>query len=281
MKYLFITLMLQILALSAEATTFTSRIHSIDEGEKGEPHLIMLTNGRTAFLDSKNKNKSLLDALKASLENEETIELKLDQKLNLVSVETVNPQSDSEEEQTFENEMTSEKAYEPSIITSAQATTVFKNMRRDYQKESQCYNRAHIWNYEEFKRTGIKSGKLFLFFTSRYIRNYRYHWWFHVTPIVYVGGVAQSHWRALDRRYTSGPLTTKTWTDVFMLNNAFCPLVPKYSDYRNHQQSQDCYLIHTSMYYWQPWEIRKRETSGYMKNSFINSQINHAYWEAF
>lgn len=279
MKFLLIGFLFQFLTVSVFSATVTSRIHAIEKGEKGEPYLIMMENGHTAFLDDQQKSKSLLESIKENYKNGETVEMKLDSELNVVSLKLIPYASELRSEPvTDKNELIN---YDPSIVTTEEASTAFKKMRRDYQNDSQCYNRAHIWTYEEFKRTGMRSGKLFLFFTSKYIRNYRYHWWFHVTPMAYVDGTAQSNWRTQDRRYTAGLLTTKAWTDVFMLNNATCPVVPKYSDYRNHQQSKDCYLIQTSMYFWQPWEISRLERTGFVKTKYNTSEINHAYWEAF
>jgi hypothetical protein len=99
--------------------------------------------------------------------------------------------------------------------------------------------------------------------------------------MVYVGGTTQPFWRTLDRRYTSGPLSTKTWTDIFMRNDALCPVVYTYSRYRNHQYEESCYLIPTSMYFWQPLDIQRQESTGYVKTQFFSSQINAAYQEAF
>jgi hypothetical protein len=99
--------------------------------------------------------------------------------------------------------------------------------------------------------------------------------------MVYVGGTSQSNWMTLDRRYTGGPLTTRTWTNVFMYNDAFCPVVYQYSSYRNHQNEQYCYLIPTSMYFWQPLDIERQERTGYVKTQYFTSQTDYAYWEAF
>lgn len=274
MKYLICAMVSQFLFLSAFAATYTTQVHSVDRGKSEEKHLIMLTNGYTAFSD----DQILIEAVEESQRNNETVEIHLDDDLNLVSIQTVVPERVEPQDEVDPGEMIS---YEPSIISYSAASTAFSNMRRDYQNNSQCYNRAHIWNYEEFKRSGLRSNKLYLFFTSRYIRKYRYKWWFHVTPMVYVNGSGQSNWRTLDRRYTRGPLTTRTWTNVFMLNNAFCPVVYKYSSYRNHQQEQDCYLIPASMYFWQPRDLVRQERTGYEKNQFYSSEVNHAYWEAF
>ena len=277
MKYLLATSFLFTFALSAFSATYTTQIHSIDKGKKGQPHLILLTNGHTAFLEG--SQKSLIEEIEASHERGDTVEINLDNKLNVLSVQTVAPERvEPSEEETTPDEIMS---YDPSVVSLATAQSAFAGMRRDYQNESQCYNRAHIWTYEAYNRIGLKSKKLFLFFTSRYIRNYRYHWWFHVAPMTYVEGTAQTNWRVLDRRYTSNPLGTKNWTNIFMKNSATCPVVYKYSSYRNYQQSRDCYLIPTSMYFWQPRDIERQERTGYVKTQYFSSEISHAYWEAF
>ena len=276
MKYFFLSLVLLIFALNSFASTFRSQIHSIDLGKANERHLIMLTNGRTAFLAP--KSKFLIEAAEQSLQNGDTVEITLDSKLNLISIQTVAPEVQLESEDLAPDEMMS---YVPSVISLGTAQSVFQGMRRDYQNQSQCFNRAHVWTYEAFKRNALRSNKLFLFFTTRYIRKYNFYWWFHVTPMAYVGGTTQPNWRTLDRRYTSGPLSTKTWTDIFMRNDALCPVVYTYSSYRNHQSEEYCYLIPTSMYFWQPYDILRQETSGYVKTQFFSSQINAAYQEAF
>ena len=276
MKYFFLSFFFLVISLNSFSSTFRSQIHSIDLGKANEKHLIMLTNGRTAFIAP--KSKTLIEAAEQSLQNGDTVEINLDSKLNLISIQTVAPEVQPENEDLHPSEMMS---YVPSIIGIATAQSVFQGMRRDYQNQSQCFNRAHVWTYEAFKRNALRSNKLFLFFTTRYIRKYNFYWWFHVTPMVYVGGTTQPFWRTLDRRYTSGPLRTKTWTDIFMRNDALCPVVYTYSRYRNHQYEEYCYLIPTSMYFWQPYDIQRQESTGYVKTQFFSSQINAAYQEAF
>lgn len=277
MKYLLVLSMLLSFTLKAFAVTYITQIHSIDKGEQDRPHLILLSNGHTAFIE--NSQKSLVDDIQTSQERGDTVEIELDADLNVLAVKTVSPERvEPRGEEVLSGGMYS---YEPSILDITTARNAFAGMRRDYQRESQCYNRAHIWSYEEYNRSGLKSNKLFLFFTTRYIRNYRYHWWFHVAPMVYVGDSEQFNWRVLDRRYTSGPLSTKNWTNIFMKNRATCPVVYNYSDYRNHQQSKDCYLIPTSMYFWQPRDIERQERTGYVKTQYYSSEVSHAYWEAF
>jgi hypothetical protein len=283
MKFLITGLVLQLVAASAFSASLTSRVHSVDKGTNFyDLDIVMLENGHTAFI--KPEDKSLLELIERSIESQDTLELQLDDELNVLSVQTVVPAPEDinpDPEASPVPEPAESMSYDPSIVTSSEASAAFGNMRRNYQNNSQCYNRAHIWTYEEFQKTGMKTGKLFLFFTSKYIRNYRYKWWFHVTPFAYVGGLSQSNWRTMDRRYTKGLLSTKTWTNVFMLNDALCPVAEKYSDYRQHQQEEDCYLIPRSMYFWQPYDIQREENTGYIKTQYYNSEVNHAYWEAF
>ena len=137
------------------------------------------------------------------------------------------------------------------------------------------------WANEEFRVSGLKSMKLFLFFTNRYIRNYNYKWWFHVSPMTYVKEGTKVIERVLDRRYTGGPRLTKTWTDNFIYGHRSCPQVAKYSQYYNNQEKEDCYLIKSTMFFWQPRDLGYYEQTGLQKTNFIQSEIDWAYWEAF
>jgi hypothetical protein len=87
--------------------------------------------------------------------------------------------------------------------------------------------------------------------------------------------------RILDRRFTRSHLSIDDWTKKFIYSGRKCPIVEKYSDYRNHQETEHCYLIPVSMFFWQPKDISRRDTTGVEKTSFVNSEIKHAYWEAF
>lgn len=275
MKFILTILFIQLITFQVIAASVTAKIDSIEKGKGAEPTLIKMTNGEVVFLDATPDRKEVIKVLNESRVRDEVIRVEMDEERSLTAVQTLADPAPDEARIAMEEPKMS---FDPSVVILERATTMFKGMRRDYQNESQCYNRAHIWAYEEFKRSGIKSMKLFLFFTSRYIRNYRYHWWFHVTPMALL---TDGSWRTLDRRYTSGPLAIKTWTDKFIYSRRSCPVIYKYSEYRNHQSSQDCYLIPVSMYYWQPKDIRRNEQTGFEKEQFFSSEINHAYWEAF
>lgn len=150
---------LGLLSLPIMATSFKTQIHDIDLGKGKEDHLILLTNGQTAFVSK--EDLSLFAAVKDSYQKNETVIVEIDSKIKLKSIETTGPE---EVATTINTESEGEIDYTPSIISSTTASNVFSRMRRNYQNESQCYNRAHIWTYEEFQKSGLKSGKLFLFF---------------------------------------------------------------------------------------------------------------------
>ncbi|WPU66982.1 protein-glutamine glutaminase family protein [Peredibacter starrii] len=264
-------------SFSAFADEFTSRVELIEEGEGNLPHLIKLENGRVVFLDE--EERELITDFEDSQRNGDYLEVVVDNTNSFVSAETVeNENSVSPEEvKTAPN-----FSYDPTVLGSySEANSIFSRMRRNYQNESQCYNRAHIWAYEEYKRSNLNSMKLFLFFTNRYIRNYRYQWWFHVSPMVLVNEGGASVERVLDRRYTTTPRFVNSWTNIFIYSGRKCPVVQKYNDYRNNQEKEDCYLIPVSMYFWQPRDIVSRDNNGYEKKSFIKSEVDWAYWEAF
>ncbi len=276
MKYVgaFLLLMFSFTNLFAQSSGV--KIHSFHAGEKSQGYLVYLEDGRVVFL--RGESLRFLAPLQEAYLMDRTLNMTLDQDHNLLSVESVPENDKTPLEEAID---LAPMSYAPSIVSSTTASNVFYRMRTNYQDDSQCYNRAHIWTYEEYKRTSLLSNKLFLFFTSRYIWAYNFKWWFHVTPMVYVGGSSYAYWRALDRRYTRGPLTIQTWTNIFVYNHATCPVISKWTDYYNHQSAQYCYVLPTSMYYWQPRDMKAFEETGFEKTQFISSEVNYAYWEAF
>lgn len=262
------------LAINANAEQLESRVNSIDvAAKKGVPHLIKLENARVIFV--KYDDLDTLNSFKRSLADQSTLSVEVDEKSNFLGAESLDDKSEPLSKEVAKNELRA--SYDPTVVTSSEATNIFRRMRRDYQNQSQCYNRAHVWTYEEYKNSGLKSKKVFLFFTSRYIRNYRYKWWFHVSPMVSTANGDL----VLDRRYTSGPRYKDTWTKNFIYSGRKCPVVDNYYDYRNHQEEQDCYMIPTSMYFWQPWNIQSRDNGNGSPTQYYQSNLNTAYWEAF
>lgn len=261
---------------SAFSKVIKSQIDSVDKGTRGEPHLVLFDDGSVGFLDY--KDKSLIKHIEQLAENDILIEATLDDHFNLVGIKISEDQSHHEWNSIIRP---LDNPYRPTVVTRTQATSIFTKMRRDFQRVSQCYNRAHVWTYDEYARSRTLSSKVFLFFTSSYIRKYRYHWWFHVTPMLHVGGSTSAYWRMLDRRYTRGPLTSKIWTDIFIKSKRACPYISKYSSYRNNQRSQDCYLYPVSMYYLVPSDLERLEKTGEARTSYDEVDVDFARWEAF
>jgi hypothetical protein len=274
-KYFLLAMMTYLLSFQAMATKVESQIHSLDKGLSGQEHLVKLTNGQVTFIDF--NDKALLKRIEQSYQKKEWLEFTLDDKNNLISMKIIPAQF------SFVGHAIKDPPvpYAPSVVTMSGATAMFQKMRTNYQQESQCFNRALIWTYEAFINSQIKSNKVFLFFTSRYIRSHHFHWWFHVTPMMFIGAIGRANWKILDRRYTHGPINSKTWTDIFIQTKRTCKTVYKYSDYRDHQQEQDCYMIPVSMYYVVPSDIERFEKTGEERTSFEEEEIQYARWEAF
>jgi hypothetical protein len=272
MKF-FIAMLIFLISSAVMAAKYTVKINDIDIGRGTESHLLLLSDGQVGYLAPENKKS--LEELTSIKDKEQTIEIDLNEKNQVLAYREVAPLKKSIT--SFSEEDDKNFSYDPTEVSLESAQGIFSRMRRDYQNRSQCYNRAHIWTYEEFKKSGLKSLKVFMFFTRRYIRNYNYYWWFHVTPTVQTADGL----RALDRRYTTGPMSLPTWTRKFVYSGRTCPMVDKYSDYRDHQEVEDCYHIAVPMYFWQPYDIDQRDRTGYQKTSYIQSNVDHAYWEAF
>lgn len=272
-----LSLMIFFITFSVQAERFRSKIHTIDTSMRSNvPHLVKLENGRVIFVDA--KENDLLNTFKGSMRHDDLLEIEMDDRNNFLSAESVAELEDFNALKTSN----ARASFDPTIVEGySNALSIFRKMRRDYQSNSQCYNRAHVWQYEESKSSGVASQKTFLFFTNRYIRNYRYKWWFHVSPMLLVRENGDVVERIIDRRYTSGPRYVKTWTNIFVATNRTCPVASRYTDYSRNQESQDCYLMKVSQYFWQPRDIVSRDNSGRVKTDWIKSEVNHAFWEAF
>ncbi|MES2526225.1 MAG: protein-glutamine glutaminase family protein [Bdellovibrionota bacterium] len=271
----FLPLIFILFAFTANAERLTTKVSHIEEGKSSrEAHLILFENGRVGFLPS--SEKSSLSTLKESMRRGEWLDVELDRKYKFLGGSVVAaPKNFSF---THEPDPTPEMSYVPTNLGSyTEANNIFLKMNRRHQRASQCYNRAHVWTYEEFQRSQLRSMKLFMFFTRSYIRRYNYKWWFHVTPMTYVNGTAMT----MDRTFMKRPVEIKTWTDNFIYSKRNCPIISRYSQYRNNQEAEHCYLHPASMYYWQPRDLETNERNGFEKKQYVRSEVNWAYQEAF
>lgn len=249
-------LLLFFLSCTVEGKTIRASIEYV------EPGLLYLDSGDVVYIDEDDKSFRGLEGQRGLFG--------LDHKHNLIFVRSLLPKKRKKLKLIRTD-------YRPTVLEDLnQVQVIFNRMRTNYRESAQCFNMAHVWAYEEFKRSKLKSMKMFLFFTRKYIRKYRFHWWFHVAPMVYVRDQSRTERIILDRRYTLSPFDLKTWTDHFIVHQKPCKEVAKFYDYYHHQESEDCYLISRSMYYWQPRSIRLGDQANSQIPSFRSSEVQTA-----
>ena len=266
MKYL-MTFCLLFTPFSLLADVVRSPIHSV---EKMHHHyLIKFQNGRVGFLPLANES---LPNLKGMM-----VEAKLDKNHSVLSFQSVDVAP-----QDLVTDVSEPPVYEPTVIANlSEATKIFNRLNPNYKRASECFNRAHVWASEEFKKNNIKSLKVFALFTASYIDRVRFKWWFHVAPVLLVQEGNHLEKRVLDFTFTSRPLTVKQWTDQFVFSKRPCLPTKNFSEYDVNPQTEDCYLMESSMYEWMPTDLQAQELQNRYKTQFYSSDIRAAYSEAF
>ncbi len=238
-----------------------------------ESSLLKLDTGRVVFLKG--------DTFKAELEAARgaTVELNVGSTNSLESVFKINQVA--AENFTPSLVIAEKPAFEPTVISQAAAKVMFNRLNPKFKRISECSDRAHVWSYDEFKNNGIKTQKVFTFFTASYITRNRFKWWFHVAPLVSVaesdGSVGQ---RVLDYRYTDRPVPIKTWTDLLVYSKRACKMTDKFSEYDVNPQTEDCYMMIDSMYYHSPEELADMENQIY-RSGFNDFEVSGIRGRAF
>lgn len=194
------------------------------------------------------------------------------------SIDEIKPYS---QKITKEFSPTPTEGFEPTVFNSSEETIrYFQSMRTDTRWRSECYNRAYVWNYELWKNHGLKTRKVFMFFTKKYIREFNYGWWFHVAPLAKVNTGNATLEVVLDREFSRSPQLLEVWKNDYIRNRAKCPEVQKYSDYSEHQYEAYCYFIKASMYYWQPLDLENLEKYGTQITDWNDWKLRVAYRDA-
>jgi hypothetical protein len=271
MKTLLLLFAFLILPLQAE----TLKIHSLAQRQLGPGYLVKFTNGAVGYLLNK-------DAANVEIKDLEGrwVEVELSSEREILSLEAA---PESNEEIVFDSlksllRKDSELEYRPTVYASYQeATNALQRFRRDNLEDAQCYDKAHVWSYEENYYRRSRLLKVFLFFSDSYIERYNHPWWFHVAPLGLVQMGSSINERVMDRGFAQFPLKMKLWTDLFMKNKASCKLMEKYTDYSQHPGEDDCYIYKASMFFWQPKDIEALERGASPKTQFINWEVRHAY----
>lgn len=245
-------------------TTIISRIHDVDYGHSaGDKTLILLESGHVI---KPGDLKILFDRYK-------TWSVTIDNDHNVLSMNEVRmdlPVYSPDEP----------VPYEPTKVKSGTAKSYF-NESRISRGDTQCFNRAHVWAFELWKRHQVKSQKVFLFFSRKYIREHDFGWWFHVAPLLYVDGFWGDSERVVDPRYITAPRDIDWWIGKFISGSASCPTITKYSEYADYPYSEDCYILKAPMFIYQPLDLEMQEVWGIQKTEFHHQDLQWAYKEAF
>lgn len=255
-------LILLICLFSTPLLADSARIHSVTST------FIKFEDGRVGFLDEVD------NALIQDLRPGKLLKFTLDDEHILEDVVI----SSSLENPIIRSENSAQENFVPSILPSyTYATNLLRTFRYPALDNAQCYDKAHVWVYEAEYFHKLKLPKMWLFFSDHYIERYRFKWWFHVAPYarLKMKGVVEE--RIMDRTFYQYPLKLKLWTDLFMENKIACKEVTSYTDYSQHPGEDDCYVIRSTPYYWQPRDLEKLAERGTEKKQYMRSEIIHAY----
>jgi Glutaminase len=258
-------------------TTFQTQVKDIDHGDQlSDEILVLLSNGRVAKLSPIDPVR--LKFLQDSKDRGDLIAITVDKGRVIQNMKFLKEISTKTPGDFYQFSF---GVYVPSVVPGINmARSLFMDARKN-EKESQCYNRAHIWSYEWRLRHRIYSSKVWVYFTRKYIRKFNFEWWFHVAPFMLVNEEGQVHEHVMDIKYARGPIPVQRWTDIFLRNDAVCPVVEKYSDQANYPEANWCYLMKSSMYHYQPIDLENFERFGTERFVWSGPELRGAYLEAF
>ena len=278
-KMLIGALALAMLVPGLHAAELTTRIAQVGEpqGTEKEVPVMAEAEGRVLWVDA--RDSSLLNALTEAVKQDRTVRVDFHEATGtLKGVELLDVVVESSETGNFGDE---KENFIPSVLDLNSAQTIFDAMDGRTKRNSQCFNRAHGWAYDMKSRYSVDSMKIFIFFTSRYIREYRYKWCFHVAPYVLIAQNNMTVEHVMDVSFTNGPSLMRDWTDYFMENNAACASVNTYTEYRQNQQAQHCYLIRANMFYRSPRDLELLESQGRQELGWNLDEVAEARRQAF
>src|SRR5690606_19179720 len=209
-------------------------VHSIVKGKAGEPHLIKFNSGAVKFLEE--SETSELKKFEAELSSSKLMS-RIGNKSRTLFLDDPN--------------------YEITQVPDSQIQDIYNRMNPYMRRKSECSDRAHVWTWDEFQHSGVKSEKAFLFLTDTYIKRHRYKWWFHVAPM-YTTTSGKKY--VLDKQFYDHPTLLSKWIGDLVFTKLECVKDFRFIDYdAGADQSQDCYFKSEPMYYYVPADIRAFE----------------------
>lgn len=275
MKKLFFILCL-ILVTCAQAKEIKIGIHEIQDGSKV---MVKSTNGEVFWVDP--HDKMVLNTIIEANNFNFYVSVHFDPISNIIDSASIVPKVISPP-LTEKFAIDDGPPYSPTIFTSlASLQEAHNSMDNRTHDDSQCYNRAHGWAYDLWRTRGVNSMKIFLFFTDRYIREFRHKWWFHVSPMAYLRETYAVNEYVLDRSFSETPLYPQVWTNIFIKNFATCRSVNHYDDYRKDDPYEYCYLLRSTMYYRGTVGLKKRDRDQKYRTKWSTKEVRQARKQAF
>jgi hypothetical protein len=263
-----------IFILSFEALAhekFITRIHSVSwAGLAEEAHLIKFQNARICFFFHTNKLEGIAPG--------ELVEVEVTKKHELVFIQKLR----DENQLSINSPFIVDIDYIPSIIASLDdAQKMIKQFRKDFLTKSGSHDRAHVWAFEEYKRSHTFSMKAFLLVSDDYIRKHRYKWWFHVAPLVSININNKRTEKILDPFHSSKPLSVAKWSNFLLPKNSPCREINTFSHYSLQTSRRDCYVMKENMYFRGPEDLIKLEFVGITRVNFFKEEIKNSLKMAF
>jgi hypothetical protein len=275
----FLGLCLLLLSLPTLASIrLTTQISDIDYGKNANDQvLVFLSSGHVGKLIK--SEKGLITHLTEAKNSQESFTITMSDERFIQGIENAPSLARKLERSTLAKSI---QDYIPTTVVSmSKAKSYFREQKHPAKEETQCFNRAMVWTYEWWKNHSLKSNKLLIFFSRNYIRRYDFEWWFHISPYLHIQDNGKVVERVMDAKYTGGPLEMRKWSNIFMRNDAECPMITKYSEYAENPYSGECFLYRTNMYTYQPADLQMYEAWGYSKDAFNMDEVKGAYLEAF
>jgi hypothetical protein len=271
MNYSLIAIILLLLfAVRSHAVSFEGRVHAVSVAADGET-LLKFDNGLVGYLTR--GNKVLLPPRGSTVQ----VTLSEDHDVLALQVLAAAQRPERVQPKTFNQAPPATTVFE----SFDEVQNIFQRLNNTYKTDSECYNRAHVWSYEEFTRHQVVLNKAFVFFSDNYIRTFKFKWWFHVAPYALYKHRGAIYAAVLDHQFSSGAQSLKSWTDTWIEHRRACRSITRYSEYFDNFYRDDCYLIKVNMFYWQPRDIEAAEKGIAPKASFLPDELAHAYEEAF
>ncbi len=246
---------------SAHADSIVTSIANVFETwSKDEIYVLSGADGNTYTME---KSESRLKMLKSFNKNPVKINFKKSGEKRIISsVEIIHDREFLNRDLNFFQTQSTRKFVPTDIDRFQKVEEIFDNLNQSDERVSQCFKRAHIWNYDMWADYGINTQKVFIFYTERFRALEDAKWRFHVAPMILSGGVEYM----LDRTFLDHPVTVKQWASKFIKSeNINCPVITDFKYLEENEMSRLCYIMKVPMYYLSPYDLGNNDSRTMLK----------------